>query len=80
MKYYVEAYRSQTEQILGNLDGQTVLHCKYPKRTNHYKMLMGERLRPRWQTVYKWVIVDEQGKVFCEIHNKYFKYRTTINT
>ena len=37
--YYVEAYDGWNNQILGNLDGQTVLYAKKYQRTKHYKAL-----------------------------------------
>jgi hypothetical protein len=42
MKYYVEAYRSDGSQVLGNLDGQAVIRARDYKRTNIYKRLKSE--------------------------------------
>ena len=39
MKIYVEAYDKNDNQILGNLDGQTVIRARNYKRTNDYKRL-----------------------------------------
>ena len=39
-KVYVEAYDEHDRQILGNLDGQTVIQAKNYRRTKHYKALV----------------------------------------
>lgn len=39
MKYYVEAYDANDNQLLGNLDGQGVIVAKDFRRTKHYKSL-----------------------------------------
>ena len=57
--YYVEAYDSNDRQILGNLDGQTVLRVRNYKRTKHYKNL--RTLRTHRVTYYK--IVTESGHI-----------------
>ena len=59
MKYYVEAYDSNDRQVLGNLDGQTVLRVRNYKRTKHYKNL--RTLRTHRVTYYK--IVTESGRI-----------------
>ena len=59
MKYYVEAYDSNDRQVLGNLDGQTVLRVRNYKRTKHYKNL--RTLRTHRVTYYK--IVTESGHI-----------------
>ncbi len=41
-KFYIEAYYPDGTQILGNLDGQTVIHASDYRRTNHYKNLKGK--------------------------------------
>lgn len=73
MKIYIEAYRSDGTQILGNLDGQGVLHAKQYKRTNHYKHLHGAALPnwPKWTRPSKWHIVTEDGTILETIRNKY---------
>lgn len=38
-KYYVEAYYADDTPILGNLDGQCVIHAVRYRRTNAYKAL-----------------------------------------
>jgi len=57
--YYVEAYDSNDRQVLGNLDGQTVLRVRNYKRTKHYKNL--RTLRTHRVTYYK--IVTESGHI-----------------
>ena len=54
--YYVEAYDSSDRQILGNLDGQTVLRVRNYKRTKHYKNL--RTLRTHRVSYYNIVAVD----------------------
>ena len=71
MRFYVEAYRADGSQILGNLDGQTVLHCRYPSRTKHVQRLQSGRDRPTWPRVHKWVVVDGAGKAHTAILNKW---------
>ena len=48
MKYYIECFRPDGSQILGNLDGQAVLHCQNFRRTNAYKRLAGIVGNPKW--------------------------------
>jgi hypothetical protein len=38
-KVYIEAYDKDNKQILGNLDGQTVIYAKNYKQTSQYKDL-----------------------------------------
>lgn len=54
--YYVEAYDLNDRQILGNLDGQTVLRVRNYKRTKHYKNL--RTLRTHRVSYYNIVAVD----------------------
>ena len=65
MKYYVEAYDSNDRQVLGNLDGQTVLRVRNYKRTKHYNNL--RTLRTHRVTYYK--IVTESGRVVETLTN-----------
>jgi hypothetical protein len=39
MRYYVEAYDKNDNQIFGNLDGQGVIVAQDFRRTKHYKSL-----------------------------------------
>lgn len=61
-KVYVEAYDENDRQILGNLDGQTVIRAKDYRRTQHYKALVNGTISARDQ-VFSWRIVDEKGQV-----------------
>lgn len=54
--YYVEAYDLNDRQILGNLDGQTVLRVRNYKRTKHYRNL--RTLRTHRVSYYNIVAVD----------------------
>lgn len=69
MKYYVEAFDEDDRQILGNLDGQTVIHAKDYRRTQHYKALVNNTIRAS-QRVALWRIVNEQGHVVEVIFRK----------
>jgi hypothetical protein len=51
---YVEAYRSEGAQVLGNLDGQGSLF----HRTLHYKALLSGNNRPKWPRIAFWRVVD----------------------
>jgi len=69
MKVYVEAYDKDDNQILGNLDGQSVINVIDFKRTNIYK-----RLRDTPATdlslngrVVLYKFVNESGKQLAEI-------------
>jgi hypothetical protein len=48
MKVYIECYRADGSQILGNLDGQAVLHARNYKRTSAYKRLAKIVKNPKW--------------------------------
>ena len=45
---YIECYRADGSQILGNLDGQAVLRTVNYKRTNAYKALSKIVGNPKW--------------------------------
>jgi hypothetical protein len=61
MKYYVEAYDSNDRQVLGNLDGQTVLRVRNYKRTKHYNWLRENKGRNPRVSYYR--IVTNNGCV-----------------
>jgi hypothetical protein len=65
MKYYVEAYDANGGSILGNLDGQSVIHCKNWMKSAIYRRLNNtpkEKLSLHGRVVlYK--IVDIYGNV-----------------
>ena len=67
MKYYIECYRADGGQILGNLDGQAVLHCQGGnwKRTADYKRLRKIVKNPKWMNgkVDHAKVVTESGVV-----------------
>jgi len=70
MKYYIEAYYADGSQILGNMDGQGVLHCRQYRRTDHYKFLKnGLRKCP---VVAYWKIVTDSGRELEILNNKNF--------
>lgn len=60
MRHYVEAYDADNMQILGNLDGQTVLHARDYRRTARYKAMVNNTLMVSNRVAY-WRIVDENG-------------------
>jgi hypothetical protein len=71
MKYYIEAYRGDGSQILGNLDGQGVIRAKRPHRSALYRCLATGQNRPMYQHVHHWRLVTEDGKLLEEITNKW---------
>ena len=64
MKYYVEAYYEDGSEILGNCDGQTVLRCRNPRRTKHYRHLRDAIAINRHPRVAYYKIVDQFGRLF----------------
>ena len=71
MKYYVEAFNADGGAILGNLDGQAVIHCRNWKRSAIYRRLVNtpkEKLSLNGRVV-KYKIVDTYGNV-CGVINK----------
>ena len=67
MRIYVEAFDANNREILGNLDGQGVLHASPTTytRTKHYKRLRNEpkeRLSLDGKAKY-YKIVDESGHI-----------------
>lgn len=71
MKHYVEAYQADGSQILGNLDGQAVLHAKDPRRTKHFKRLESGQDRPTHSRVYRWRVEPANGGKPIFILNKW---------
>ncbi len=69
MRYYVEAFRPDGSQILGNLDGQTVLRTFSPSTSRHYKSLVSGEGRPKHPRVAFWRIVDDKGIVWSQVNN-----------
>ena len=64
MKYYVEAYYEDGSAILGNCDGQTVLRCRNPRRTKHYRHLRDAIAKRHHPKVAYYKIVNEHGHLF----------------
>lgn len=60
---YIEAYRQDGSEILGNLDGQTVIRGRFYRRSKAYKSLRYGIDRPRYDRVSVWRVVDEYGNV-----------------
>lgn len=56
MRTYIEAYRADGSQILGNLDGQTSRDVRDIKRTHLYKALVSGKGRPKWVHVKHWCV------------------------
>ena len=70
MTIYVEAYREDGSQILGNLDGQFAYYGKDYFRTAHYKALRsGEPIRHR--RVHHWQVM-QNGRCIRVITNERF--------
>ena len=64
MKFYVEAYYEDGNPILGNCDGQTVLRCRNPRRTKHYRHIKDVIANGKYPRVSYYKIVDEYGRLF----------------
>lgn len=63
MTTYIEAFRSDGSQILGNLDGQTAfVGVRDYRRTGHYKALKANALSVS-RAVSFWRVVDHKGNV-----------------
>jgi hypothetical protein len=63
MKYYIEAFYADGSQILGNLDGQTVIVAKRYTQTLVYKNVIAAAFTGRHPKVAYWRVVTESGKV-----------------
>ena len=48
MKLYIECFRADGSQILGNLDGQAVIRTQNYRRTHAYKRLAEIVGNPKW--------------------------------
>lgn len=66
-KVYVEAYDEHDRQILGNLDGQTVIQAKNYRRTKHYKALVNGTISAS-DRVFSWRVIDEKDRVLEVIY------------
>jgi hypothetical protein len=74
MRYYVEAYRGDGTQVLGNLDGQTSWKGSHYKKTSWYKYLTNPNRLISYKQIHHWVVIDEQER----IHERIFNKRYTI--
>lgn len=84
-KYYVEAYDYYGKPLLGNLDGQGVIHAREFQRTDYFKALQ----RGRWKAdpvytkgrvislkVHHWKIVRaEDGQLVATVMNPCFSLK-----
>ena len=76
MIYYIVAYDGSGSQILGNLDGQTVLRDVYqPASCKAWKKLKNPAgpNRPKWEHVMMWQIEDVRGHIVDVYRNPYYK-------
>lgn len=70
MTIYVEAFRSDGSQILGNLDMQTsYIGVRDHKKTQHYKCLKTGNYRVS-RAVSFWRVVDSSGRILETIKKK----------
>ncbi len=63
MKYYIEAFYADGSPILGNLDGQAVIHAKRYRQTLAYKNVIAAAYTGRHPKVAYWRVVTESGRV-----------------
>lgn len=71
-KLYIEAYYSEDSQILGNLDGQSVLHARAFERTKLVRALRRGRFengRIVSRSARFWQVITEGGTVLARIPN-----------
>lgn len=76
MTTYIEAYRADGSQVLGNLDGQASLKARYYRRTDHYHKLRYGHIKVS-KYVHHWHVVDVDGKVLETIINIHYKQEIT---
>lgn len=76
MTYYIEAFRVDGSQVLGNLDGQASLKAKYYRRTDHYFNLRFGHIKVM-DYIHHWNVVDVSGRVLETIININFKPKVT---
>lgn len=68
-RFYVEAYDRDGKQVLGNLDGQTVINCQDFRRSARFKALTSGKFRAS-ERVVQWRIVDENDRVLHIINRR----------
>lgn len=69
--WYVEAYRKDGSQILGNLDGQTAYRGKDYFRTDHYKFIRDGCRNKRFARVHHFQVIHN-GKCKKIITNPHY--------
>lgn len=76
--FYICAFHSGGGEILGNLDGQTIIRANSYRRTKHYKHLKGNAQAgwPRWSIPAYWEVSTNTGQVVETIKNTYRKEPT----
>ncbi len=65
MKVYIEAFRADGSQILGNLDGQAAIVARDYKQTHAYKYAKLGLIK----RVAKYRVIDTSGRVLEEWAN-----------
>jgi len=70
MKYYIEAFDKNDTQILGNLDGQGIIHANDFRRTKHYKALSTRMTLNNRVKYYN--IVDRNDRIIERVNNATF--------
>lgn len=72
-KHFVEAYDVNDKQILGTLDGQTVIRARCYKRTKAYKALVAGRYEDGRQVSNRaayWKVVSLGGNAEMFVRNQ----------
>lgn len=72
MKFYVEALTRNGRPLLGNLDGQAVLHCRRPEQTKHVAALKLGRYENGnivSRRAYEWRVETPSGNLVMKIPN-----------
>lgn len=67
MKYYIEAYDKDNNQVLGNCDGQGIIKATNYKKTLHYKALRNFQTLDNSVKFYKIVIESNNDYKTIEI-------------
>lgn len=71
-RFYIEAFDTDGDQILGNLDGQAACEGKgaSPRRLSRVKHLyLPAPARPQYPRVKFWRVVSEHGTIYLTINN-----------
>ena len=67
MRHYIEAYYADGRQILGNMDGQNVIHCKNPKLSHAWKRCLVGIIGSKAHT---FKLVSHSNEVIATVENK----------